>query len=189
MLELGMSACGVLHYCNQFWTLLSCQLKHSLLYLTYGSRIIYFYSNSNPDEKRKAHYTIFSSAPQMTSQLTIISSLISLHLFCPGVASVFSTVFFYALHKFRQNHVIEYGLVLFKIRFPAKRVNRFAKISHFSQKKNFVCSRKMRKFSRNFALTCFAKKCEKLTKIFAFFCESFRSLETLFKMHLKNKTI
>ena len=55
----------------------------------------------------------------------------------------------------------------FYLGFPAKRKNRFAKKKnfhdHFASLSHFVRSRKMRKFSlflRNFALICFAKKCE-----------------------------
>ena len=78
-----------------------------------------------------------------------------------------------------------------KLGFPAKRVNSFAKISHFSRKiktfaENFVC------FRISLALICFAKKCEifaekKKCENFRIFRECFRSLETLAKtLYFKN---
>ena len=64
-----------------------------------------------------------------------------------------------------------------KLGFPAKRVNSFAKISHFSRKiktfaENFGC------FRISLALICFAKKCEifaekRNAKTFAYFANVF----------------
>ena len=59
-----------------------------------------------------------------------------------------------------------------KLGFPAKRVNSFAKISHFSRKiKTFA-------FRISLALICFAKKCEifaekRNAKTFAYFANVF----------------
>ena len=79
-----------------------------------------------------------------------------------------------------------------KLGFPAKRKNRFAKISYFSQTFFFATiwlrfcisfarekCKKNSLFSRNFASICFVKKCEILRK-------SLRSANEIFRIFLRN---